>query len=175
MDERLKVAMGLATEWHLGELRNYTTDVPYITHPIAVANLLAEISGSWELIAAGYLHDTLECPEEIRIQRERVILDLLGPGVLQLVKEVTNPSRMNDGSRAVRKAIDRQHLSKASPDGQSLRLADAIHNFSDLQERSPAFALTYAGEKKLILPLTTQGSPVLHERLSQMIENILAG
>ncbi|KPC02232.1 Uncharacterized protein AC501_3518 [Pseudomonas amygdali pv. lachrymans] len=56
-----------------------------------------------------------------------------------------------------------------------MRLADAIHNFSDLQQRSPAFALTYAGEKQLILPLTTHGSPVLHERLSQLIQNILAG
>lgn len=175
MDKHLQVALELATEWHLDEVRNYTTDVPYITHPIAVANLLAEISGSWELIAAGYLHDTLECSEDIRIQRERVILDLLGPGVLELVREVTNPSRMSDGSRAIRKAIDRQHLAKASPDGQSLRLADAIHNFSDLQQRSPSFALTYAGEKQLILPLTTQGSQVLHERLSQMIQNILAG
>lgn len=175
MDNRLKVALDLATEWHLDELRNYTTDVPYITHPIAVANLLAEISDRWELIAAGYLHDTLECAEEIRIQRERVILDALGPDVLQLVQEVTNPSRKSDGSRAVRKAIDRQHLSKASPDGQSLRLADAIHNFSDLQQRSPDFAFTYAGEKQLILPLTSQGDQVLHERLSQMILNILVG
>lgn len=175
MDERLNVALGLATEWHLGELRNYTTDVPYITHPIAVANLLAEISDRWELIAAGYLHDTLECPDEVRSRREGVIFELLGPGVLQLVQEVTNPSQKGDGSRAVRKAIDRQHLSKASPDGQSLRLADAIHNFSDLQQRSPTFALTYAGEKQLILPLTTQGSHVLHERLNQMIQRILAG
>ncbi|MDM1712450.1 MULTISPECIES: HD domain-containing protein [Pseudomonas] len=173
MDSLIRIAHDLATEWHDGEVRKYTDGEPYINHPIAVARIVASVSDRWEDIAAALLHDVLECAEDIRAGREEVIRNRLGTEVLRLVLEVTNPSRPSDGSRSVRKAIDRAHLAKASPAGQTLRLADAIHNFSNLEQRNPAFALTYAREKVLILPLTLQGSSELHSRLSTMISAIL--
>ncbi|MBM5458880.1 HD domain-containing protein [Pseudomonas sp. P66] len=169
MDSRLQIAQDLATEWHMGEVRKYTDGEPYIIHPIAVAQIVASVTDRWEEIAAAYLHDVLECAEDLRAGREEVILVRLGSEVLNLVLEVTNPSRPSDGPRDVRKAIDREHLAKASPAGQTLRLADAIHNFSNLEERNPRFALTYAQEKVLILPLTLQGSQQLHARLTEML------
>ncbi|WP_409286948.1 HD domain-containing protein [Pseudomonas guariconensis] len=174
MDERVAVATALATKWHHGEYRKYTDDEPYIVHPLAVAALVSEVSGRWELVAAALLHDVLECGDEVRQCREEVIRLRLGQAVLDLVLEVTNPSKPEDGDRPTRKAIDRQHLSKASPDGQTLRLADAVDNLSNLAERNPKFALTYAKEKQLILPLTLGGSPLLHARLKAAIDAILA-
>lgn len=173
MNDLVALAKTLAEEWHAGEVRNFTDGEAYIAHPIAVANLVAEVSSRWELQAAAYLHDVLECRDDLRSDREAIILLNLGQAVLDLVHEVTNPSRRSDGNRATRKAIDRAHLAKASPDGQTLRLADAVDNFSSLEERNPRFALDYAEEKRLILPLTIEGSPVLHARLTILIEQIL--
>lgn len=173
MDSRIEIAEYLAVEWHAGEVRKFTGGEPYINHPIAVAKIVATVSDNWEEIAAALLHDVLECEKSVRAYRESVIVEKLGNGVLKLVLEVTNPSVPSDGNRAVRKAIDLEHLSKASPGGQTLRLADAIDNFSNLYERNPRFAVTYAHEKVLILPLTVEGSPILHERLTKMIGEIL--
>lgn len=173
MDSRIENAKSLASDWHAGEVRDFTQGEPYINHPIAVAGLVATVSDQWEVVAAAFLHDVLECDEALRAQREQVILEQMGPIVLELVLEVTNPSKRSDGDRATRKAIDRAHLSKASPNGQTIRLADAVHNFSNLNERNPAFALTYAKEKLQILPLTLEGAPELHSRLASMLEEIL--
>jgi hypothetical protein len=112
-------------------------------------------------------------PEPARSFRIQVIRDELGEVVLQFVLEVSNPSRLEDGNRKVRKAIDRAHLAKASPGGQTLRLADALHNLHNLNNLSPTFAKLYAGEKQLILPLTLAGDPTLHSRVSMIIEDIL--
>jgi len=175
MSERQQIAKAdaLATEWHQGELRKYSLE-PYIEHPRAVAAIIRSVpQHSWELIAAALLHDVLEVPEPARSFRIQVIRDELGEVVLQFVLEVSNPSRLEDGNRKVRKAIDRAHLAKASPGGQTLRLADALHNLHNLNNLSPTFAKLYAGEKQLILPLTLAGDPTLHSRVSMIIEDIL--
>jgi len=53
-------ALDTARELHRGAVRDIGDEVPFITHPLAVAELLAEDGQSDELIAAGLLHDTLE-------------------------------------------------------------------------------------------------------------------
>lgn len=174
MYDAMATALSLATDRHAGEVRKFTADEPYIKHPIAVADLVASVSDQWEEIAAALLHDVLECDEHLRAGRETVIRDRLGEVVLALVLEVTNPSKPSDGNRARRKAIDLAHLAKASPGGQTLRLADAVHNFSNLVQLNPTFARAYAEEKVLILPLTLRGSTVLHAQLTGMINRILA-
>jgi (p)ppGpp synthase/HD superfamily hydrolase len=54
--QALEVASGL----HAGALRDIGDEVPFIDHPMAVAELLVEHDLSDELVAAGLLHDTLE-------------------------------------------------------------------------------------------------------------------
>lgn len=175
MSERhVAKADALATQWHQGELRKYSHE-PYIEHPRAVAAIIRSVPlHTWELVAAALLHDVLEVPEPARSHRAEVIRDELGEVVLQYVLEVSNPSKAEDGNRKIRKAIDRAHLTKASPGGQTLRLADAIHNLHNLNDLSPTFAKLYAGEKQLILPLTLSGDPTLHSRVSMIIEEILS-
>jgi (p)ppGpp synthase/HD superfamily hydrolase len=171
---KIAVALSLATQWHFGEIRKYTNGEPYIVHPVGVAAILRTVAHTWELIAAALLHDVLEVPDVLRVQREAIIRYELGETVLQLVLEVTNPSKPEDGNRKVRKAIDRAHLAKASPAGQTLRLGDSIHNLENLYERAPRFAKDYAAEKKLILPLTIAGDATLHARAGRIIEMILS-
>src|SRR5699024_12152702 len=55
----LKKAKLFAEKAHDGQLRK-NGNVPYITHPIRVAEKLKLVGASEELICAGYLHDTVE-------------------------------------------------------------------------------------------------------------------
>ena len=172
MDERVSAAHNLAVTWHAGELRKYTA-TPYIVHPEAVARLISTVPHTWQMLAAALLHDVLEVDECLADSRRLIIFDKLGCEVADLVLEMTNPSKPSDGNRAMRKAIDRAHLAKASSASQTLRLADAIDNLESLAGRDPFFARTYAREKSLIIPLTLQGDAVLHARFVAAVDKIL--
>jgi (p)ppGpp synthase/HD superfamily hydrolase len=56
----VRQALEAARELHFGSVRDIGDDVPFIEHPMAVADLLVEHDLGNELIAAGLLHDTLE-------------------------------------------------------------------------------------------------------------------
>lgn len=58
--ELVRQALAAARELHAGAVRDVGDDVPFIAHPLAVAELLAEFELGDELVAAGLLHDTLE-------------------------------------------------------------------------------------------------------------------
>jgi (p)ppGpp synthase/HD superfamily hydrolase len=58
--ELVRRALDTARELHAGTVRDIGDGVAFITHPLAVAELLAEDGQADELIAAGLLHDTLE-------------------------------------------------------------------------------------------------------------------
>jgi len=57
-------ALATATEAHAGQVRNGAGGMPYIEHPVAVAELLAEHGcGDEEVLAAALLHDVVEKSE----------------------------------------------------------------------------------------------------------------
>lgn len=58
--ELVRQALAVARELHEGAVREVGDRVPFVEHPLAVAELLAEHRMGEELIAAGLLHDTLE-------------------------------------------------------------------------------------------------------------------
>ena len=51
-------AYGVAAQWHSGQKRK--SGDPYITHPLAVATILAELGMNHETLCAALLHDTIE-------------------------------------------------------------------------------------------------------------------
>lgn len=55
----LEKALAFATNAHKGQFRK-TKHIPMITHPIRVAAILKESGFSDEVVASGYLHDTVE-------------------------------------------------------------------------------------------------------------------
>ena len=55
----IDLAIEVAVRAHQNQLRK-GTDIPYITHPIAVGIILAKAGCPDEIIAAGILHDTVE-------------------------------------------------------------------------------------------------------------------
>lgn len=52
-------ALEVAKKAHENQTRK-GTDIPYITHPIRVADTLKKAEASFELVEAGYLHDVIE-------------------------------------------------------------------------------------------------------------------
>lgn len=154
----VKRADAFAAKAHEGQKRKYTGE-PYIVHPRAIAELLAEAGLDDEVIAAGLMHDVIEdCDvtvEEIRAE--------FGDRIARLVFEVTDVSRREHGKRAARKALDRAHVAKASPEGKSIKLADIIDNTKTIV-RDPGFAPVYMGEMRLLLPHLADGNAALFER-----------
>lgn len=109
---RFARAVAFAAARHAGQLRKGTS-VPYITHPVAVAELLAYFyPDEPDLAVAGLLHDTLEDTPTDRAEIER----LFGPEVRRLVLRVTKP-RWRPWS-----------LRGAAPDEVRLKAADTLHN-----------------------------------------------
>lgn len=58
--ELVRQALEAARELHAGAVRDVGDEVPFIEHPMAVAELLVEYELDDELVVAGLLHDTLE-------------------------------------------------------------------------------------------------------------------
>jgi hypothetical protein len=56
--ERIQRAYDVAASWHQGQTRR--SGDPYITHPLAVATILAETGADDEMLCAAMLHDTIE-------------------------------------------------------------------------------------------------------------------
>lgn len=112
MDYLVEKARLYATSAHarINQFRKYTLQ-PYDVHLKAVAGLVASICDDKAMIAASWLHDTVEDTPATFEDLEREF----GPDVMNLVKELTDVSRPSDGNRAIRKAIDRHHLAAASP------------------------------------------------------------
>lgn len=134
---------------HRGQTRKYTGE-PYVTHCAEVAAIVQQhIPGNDEAIAAAWLHDVIE---DCGLTRS-YIASLFGDHVASLVTEVSDVSKPSDGNRAVRKALDREHYGRASPEGKAIKLADLISNTRSIVAHDPDFAKVYLAEKALLLPL----------------------
>lgn len=157
-------ARKIAEHWHAGQLRKYT-EYPYVEHCEAVASLVALAAGDPEVVAAGWLHDVFEDTDCTVTE----VNAACGPRVADLAWEVTDVSRPEDGNRAARKAIDRDHLAEASPDGKTIKLADLIDNTLSIASWDPDFARVYLAEKEALLPVLEGGSPWLQTLASQTL------
>lgn len=167
MNKLIKKAQVFAIAAHdsIAQQRKYS-NAPYHVHPARVASIVAEVTDDPEVIAAAWLHDVLEdvAPYNANFN-EQAIRDTLGSRVLTLVLEVTDISKLSDGNRAVRKAIDREHLSRASMQGKTIKLADLIDNYIDIKKHDPGFARIFRSEGLLLLPLLKEGNMILYQRL----------
>ena len=156
-----------ARDCHEGQKRKYT-DEPYITHPIEVAQIVASVTNDCNTICAAFLHDVVEDCGETR----QTLIDVgFGHPIADLVLEVSDVSKPEDGNRAIRKAIDLSHLAGASIQGQTIKLADLIHNSSSILQYDPGFAKTYMAEKAQLLQVLTKGDRTLYNRASVIVDN----
>ena len=150
----------------VGQKRKYTGE-DYIQHPIEVANIVWLRGGNDEMIAAAYLHDVVEDTQvPLSLIREE-----FGKCVATLVEGLTDVSKPEDGNRAARKDIDRQHTAKQPPACKTIKLADLISNSKSILQHDREFAKVYLKEKKLLLEVLKQGDEVLWEEASRIVED----
>lgn len=166
LDIKLKAQVfAIAAHSAVGQRRKYT-GVPYWHHLERVAHLTETVCGTPEQVAAAWLHDTVEDTgvtlEDIR--------EHFGDEVRDLVYWLTDQSLPEDGNRAERKRIDREHLARAPWAAQTIKLADLIDNSQDITQHDPRFARVYLEEKRLLLDAMVGG----HSALRTMAEDILA-
>ena len=163
---KLKKAIEFATKAHEGQTRKYTGE-PYIVHPLEVSDIVSTVEHTEEMLMAAVLHDTVEDTDTTieDIDRE------FGPVVAQLVDELTDVSKPEDGNRATRKGIDREHSSQASAQGQTIKVADLISNTSSITEHDPDFAKVYMKEKALLLQVLDLADKNLLKKAQKMLDN----
>lgn len=166
MTDLVERARMFATAAHaaVGQLRKYTFE-PYIVHPAEVAQTVAEVGGTPEMIAAAWLHDTVE---DTGVTIELVRAEF-GSEVSDLVGWLTDVSRPDHGNRAARKAVDRAHTAAAPAAAQTIKLADLIANTRSIVAHDPNFAKTYLEEKRLLLEVLTKGDAGLRARAMAQI------
>jgi len=114
---------------HQGQTRK--SGEPYITHPIAVAGILAELGMDAETLCAAILHDTLE---DTPLPRADIVADF-GETVAELVDGVTKLDKIQfqDKQEAMAESFRKMMLAMARDLRVILiKLADRLHNMRTL-------------------------------------------
>jgi len=125
-------AARFAAEKHAGQRRKGTRRLPYFNHLAEVADLLSEATAGDDaaLIAAGFLHDTIEdtatTADELR--------KLFGADILALVLEVTDDKRL---PKLERKRLQIEMTPTKSRRARLLKIADATSNVRTLEIDPP--------------------------------------
>ncbi|MHB1726303.1 MAG: HD domain-containing protein, partial [Acidimicrobiales bacterium] len=122
-------AAEVAAAAHAGQLRR--SGEPYITHPIAVAGVVADLGLDAQTVAAALLHDAVE---DTGVTVELVEAEF-GPTVALIVDGVTKLDRLQfDSKEAQQAATVRKMLVAMANDWRVLiiKLADRLHNMRTL-------------------------------------------
>ncbi|AZI42511.1 bifunctional (p)ppGpp synthetase/guanosine-3',5'-bis(diphosphate) 3'-pyrophosphohydrolase [Deinococcus psychrotolerans] len=135
--DKIEAAYEFAREAHEGVARK--SGEPYITHPVAVAKILAELGMDTDAISAGLLHDTVEDVERVTFA---VIEAQFGPDVRKIVEGETKVSKLTKLSANLHDQQSenlRQMLIAMTGDVRIIivKLADRLHNMRTLASMKP--------------------------------------
>jgi len=155
---------------HKNQKRKYTNE-PYIIHPLSVMNIVEEVTFDEDMLIASLLHDVVEDTDYIIEDIENVF----GFDVAELVDGLTDISLPEDGNRAKRKEIDRNHVVHGCYKVQTIKLADIIDNTFSIVKQDKNFAKVYMKEKKLLLEVLTKGDIKLFDIANKIVENYYKG
>ncbi|MBB5869462.1 GTP pyrophosphokinase [Allocatelliglobosispora scoriae] len=162
----LRRAYVTADRAHSGQFRK--SGEPYVTHPLAVAQILADLGMDTTTLAAALLHDTVEdTPYLLDTMRAD-----FGDEVAYLVDGVTKFEKSHFGAIAEAETI-RKMIIWAGRDVRVLviKLADRLHNMRTLDARSPASRARIAGAtREVLVPLCDRlGIQALKRELEDVV------
>lgn len=130
---------------HKGQVRR--SGAPYLSHPLAVAALLAEMHTDVASICAALLHDAVE-------DTDTTIADvaaLLGPEVASLVDGVTKITQISATTKTAQQAENMRKMILAMANDIRvllIKLADRLHNMRTLGYMPPAKQRSIAQETR---------------------------
>ena len=126
-------AISFAAEKHRNQRRKDASASPYINHPIALADVLANEGHDTDIdvLCAAVLHDTIEDTETTVAELE----NRFGPRIASIVVEVTDDKSL---PKQVRKQLQIEHAASASREAKLVKLADKICNLRDILNTPPA-------------------------------------
>ena len=124
-----------AAKAHEGQTRKDGS--PYITHPLAVANIVADLKLDTDSLCAALLHD---CIEDTKSTHEDISREF-SPTIADLVEGVTKLTRINYVSMEEKQMENlRKMLMAMSKDIRVIlvKLCDRLHNMRTMQYQTPA-------------------------------------
>lgn len=132
--ELLRKAYIFSAREHGGQIRQ--SGEPYLSHPLQVANILAEMKLDVACVSVGLLHDVVEDT----LTTLDSIRECFGENIAHLVDGVTKISQIQFSSRQEKQAENFRKLLLAMVDDIRvilIKLADRLHNLRTLQYLSP--------------------------------------
>jgi (p)ppGpp synthase/HD superfamily hydrolase len=125
----IRGALAVARRAHAGQVRETGNgEMPFIDHPLTVAERLTVDDYPPEVLAAGLLHDTVEHagydPDELR--------ERFGEGVAEIVVTLTEDATIGDYEE--RKEELRERVGAAGPDARAVFAADKAANVAVLRK-----------------------------------------
>ncbi|QSX37522.1 bifunctional GTP diphosphokinase/guanosine-3',5'-bis pyrophosphate 3'-pyrophosphohydrolase [Shewanella sedimentimangrovi] len=130
----LKQAYQVARDAHEGQMR--TSGEPYITHPVAVARILADMRLDHETLMAALLHDTIE---DTHVTKDD-LAELFGPSVAELVEGVSKLDKLKFRDKKEAQAENFRKMMMAMTQDIRvilIKLADRTHNMRTLGALRP--------------------------------------
>ena len=126
-------AVAFASDKHRNQRRKDADASPYINHPIALANILANEGGITEVavLCAAVLHDTIEDTQTTDAELRQIF----GEAITSIVLEVTDDKNLD---KATRKQKQIEHAPHISREAKLVKLADKISNLRDILSSPPA-------------------------------------
>ncbi|MFE5325788.1 RelA/SpoT family protein [Embleya sp. NPDC056575] len=162
----IQEAYAVAELSHRGQMRK--SGEPYITHPLAVATILAELGADTTTLVAALLHDTVE-DTDLTLEEVRAAF---GDDVTHLVDGVTKLERVDLGDRAEAETMRKIIVAT----GRDLRvtvikLADRLHNMRTIRYRRRASQIrTAEATQEVFIPLAERlGIHVLKSELEDIV------
>ena len=130
---RIICAISFAAEKHRSQRRKDIEASPYINHPIALANVLANEGGVTDVVvlSAAVLHDTIE---DTNTTAEELTA-IFGAKITATVLDVTDDKSLDKHDRKQRQIEHAPHISK---EAKLVKLADKICNLRDILAAPPA-------------------------------------
>ncbi|MFI8965243.1 RelA/SpoT family protein [Streptomyces sp. NPDC053493] len=166
----LRRAYVLAESSHRGQFRK--SGEPYITHPLAVTLILAELGAETTTLTASLLHDTVE-DTEVTLDQVRAEF---GDEVAYLVDGVTKLEKVDYGAAAEPETFRKMLVATGSDVRvMSIKLADRLHNMRTLGVMRPEKQARIAKvTRDVLIPLAERlGVQALKTELEDLVFAIL--
>lgn len=136
----VKKALVFATKKHNGQYRKISR-IPYVMHPIQVADLVHTYTDDNEIIAAALLHDVLEDCKDVSF---KILQKEFGDRIARIVSEISLASKKKYKSWKKRKEAYLSKIKKASKEALIIVAVDKMTNFKTYFEALKKDKITLA-------------------------------